>query len=246
MAWIFAALIFGAAAAWAQDSTPVKCQAPPPLRPSPSLRETKLVCGSNTITQNVSLPALPASAIAIDRVASGKPPSDSGFLTALIAGAAGVFGALAGALASYLTVREKARSDLELETKRLYANMIAAERLRWLQDIRFRLCAFYKTLDLQYNMLKRPATTQQALTQQQLDDMSSEAMAECNMITLMLNPAKPDQATVRDAIQGALRVMQDAYVKRFDDAQYAARKHQAFDAMTRLGVETWRQVKTLR
>jgi len=176
----------------------------------------------------------------------------SSILVALITAAAGVLGAFAGAFASYLVARAKAKSDLDLETKRLQANVVATERLRWLQDIRQRLSTLYQQLDSQYNLLKRPVLPgQSATTQQQLDDMSSQVMEQCNMITLMLNPAKPDQAALRDALQGALQFtllcFQQAAVgaKSFNDAQYSAYKQAAFDAMTRLGVDTWKQVKSL-
>jgi hypothetical protein len=173
-------------------------------------------------------------------------------LVALISGAAGVLGAFAGAIASYLVARAKAKSDLELETKRLSANVIAAERLRWLQDIRQRLSTLFQRLDFQYNVLKRPvAPGLVPATQQQLDEMSTEVMGQCNMITLMLNPAKPDQAALRDSIQGSLQFMQCVFqqasngIRTFDDAKYTTSKQSAFDAMTRLGVETWKQVKSL-
>lgn len=183
---------------------------------------------------------------------SGNVPASSSTLVALISAAAGVLGALAGGLASYLVAKQKAKSDLELETKRLQANLVATERLRWLQDIRERLSNLYKQLDLQYSLLKRPvAPGASATTQQKLDEMSSEIMEQCNMITLVLNPAKPDQAVLRDALQRALGFMMPVFqqaaagTKTFNDAEYASHKQAAFDTMTRLGVETWRQVKSL-
>lgn len=176
----------------------------------------------------------------------------SSTLIALISASAGVLGAFAGAFASYLVAREKAKSDIELESKRLQANVIATERLRWLQDIRQRMSTLYQQLDFQYNLLKRPvAHNQGTTTQQQLDDMSAEIMAECNMITLMLNPAKPDQAALRDAIQSALQFTQQCFQqaavgsRNFNDHEYRTYKQAAFDAMTRLGVEAWKQVKSL-
>lgn len=67
------------------------------------------------------------------------------------------------------------------------------------------------------------------------------------MITLMLNPAKPDQAELRDTLQQVLVFMLSAFQQAaaFNDTEYTRLKQAAFDSMTRLGVETWRQVKSL-
>ncbi|MFP2405431.1 hypothetical protein ACLEVJ_21230 [Enterobacter ludwigii] len=249
------ALLFAFAPVWAEESgAKATCELPRPTlprKPAQAVRpEISLVCGSNTVSQTVSMP--PPPAITTVPSPSGNVPAGSSTLIALISAAAGVFGALAGGLASYLIAREKAKSDLELETKRLRANLVATERLRWLQDIRERLSKLYKQLDLQYNLLKRPMVPSESATkQQQLDVMSSEIMEQCHMITLMLNPAKPDQAELHDALQDALEFILTAFqlaaagTKTFNDNEYARHKQAAFNAMTRLGVETWRQVKSL-
>lgn len=81
--------------------------------------------------------------------------------------------------------------------------------------------------------------------------MSAEIMGQCNMITLMLNPTKPDQAALRDALQRALAFMMPLFQQAqaggntFNKAEYTSYKQAAFDAMTRLGIDTWRQVKSL-
>jgi hypothetical protein len=245
------ALLFAFAPVWAEESgAKATCELPRPTlprKPAQAVRpEISIVCGSNTVSQTVSMPPMPA--VTTVPSPSGNVPAGSSTLVALISAAAGVLGALAGGLASYLVARQKAKSDLELETKRLQANLVATERLRWLQDIRGRLSNFYKELDMQYNHLKRPVVSgSSATTQQQLDVFSSEIMGQCNMITLMLNPDKPDQAELRDTLQQVLVFMLKAFQQTavFDDTEYARLKQAAFDAMTRLGVETWRQVKSL-
>ncbi|EMH0546646.1 hypothetical protein ABUL17_06990 [Enterobacter hormaechei] len=245
------ALLFAVTPAWAEESgAKALCELPRPKLPRKAAQtikpEISIVCGSNTISQTVSLPS--TQALTTIPSQSGNAPSGSSAIVALISAAAGIFGAFAGGLASYLIARHKAKSDLELETKRLQANLVATERLRWLQDIRVRLSDLYKQLDLQYNHLKRPVVPGSiATTQQQLDVMSSEIMAQCNMITLMLNPAKPDQAELRDTLQQVLAFMLRAFqhAAALNDSEYTRLKQAAFDAMTRLGVETWRQVKSL-
>jgi len=248
---VLATLLLCSGATSAQD-TPAQLECKPLRQPPPRTvtpvahPEVNVVCGANSITQTFATQPLPSDL-------TTSPPkrqddSSSSYMTALISGAAGVLGAFAGAFASFLVARTKAKSDLELETKRLSANIIAAERLRWLQDIRQRLSILFQQLDLQYNVLKRPNGT---ASQQQIDDMSSEIMAQCNMITLMLNPNKPDQAALRNALQNSLVFMLSIFqqastgARAFNDAQYTAYKQAAFDAMTGLGVETWKQVKSL-
>lgn len=248
-------LLFALTPVWAESSgAKAECQPSRPTQPRKLFQTTRpdvsVVCGSNTVSQTVTMP--PALAAATVSSPSSNVPANSSTLVALISAAAGVFGALAGGLASYLIARQKAKSDLELETKRLKVNLVATERLRWLQDIRERLSNLYKELDLQYNFLKRPvAPGSSATRQQQLDAMSSEIMCQCNMITLMLNPAKHDQAALRDALQQALKFTFEAFQQQptgnntLNDTEYARYKQAAFDAMTRLGVDTWQQVKSL-
>lgn len=254
---VVAALLLSASYSNAQDgSTQSECKPSHSTKPPPSTRilrpDVNVVCGANSVNQTFSSQVNPENPILSHTKRQDDSLASPSLLVALVTGAAGVLGAFAGALASYLVARAKAKSDLELETKRLSANVIATERLRWLQDIRQRLSTFFQQLDLQYNLLKRPLKLETAsATQQQLDEMSSEVMAQCNMITLMLNPTKPDQAELGDSLQRSLKFVQLVFQQvsigapAFDDTQYSANKQAAFDAMTRVGVETWRQVKSL-
>ncbi|HAT2781394.1 hypothetical protein ISO89_17690 [Morganella morganii subsp. morganii] len=249
------ALLFAFTPVWAEESGEnTICELPRPPQPRKSAQpvrpEISLVCGSNTVSQTVSMQPTPTTTTV--QTPSGNVPTASSTLIALISAAAGVFGALAGGLVSYLVARQKAKSDLELETKRLQANLVATERLRWLQDIRERFSNLYKQLDMQYSFAKRPVAPNNIATiQKQLDEMSSEIIEQCNMIMLMLNPAKPDQAKLYDTLQLVLtfilRIFQQtpARITNLDDSEYATYKQAAFDAMTSLGVETWRQVKSL-
>lgn len=250
------ALLFVFTPVWAEESeAKAICELPRPMLPRKSSVQTvrpeiSVVCGSNTISQTVSMP--PTQSINTVPTPSGNISTGSSTLIALISAAAGLFGAFAGGLTSYLVARQKAKSDLELETKRLQANLVATERLRWLQDIRHRFSNLYKQLDMQYSFVKRPVAPGNIATiQKQLDEMSSEIMEQCNMIMLMLNPAKPDQAKLYDVLQQVLKFIQRVFqqapgtITNLDDIEYAGYKQAAFDAMTCLGVETWRQVKSL-
>jgi len=249
----FVALSFFATMSSAQDA-PTKPQCEPP-RPGPSrpstqaLRpEVNVLCGSNSITQTLSPQPQPSESHSKPTSASAESP----LLAALIAGAAGVLGAFAGALVSFLVAREKSRSDLSIESQRLKANVVATERLRWLQDIRQRLSRFYQQLDLQYNHLQRPTPpNQHANKQQLLDEFSAEVMTQCNMITLMLNPGKPDQAALRVAVDKGLQLVLENFnpplpkSPGFNAPEYAENKRAAFDSMTKIGIETWKQIKSL-
>lgn len=247
------ALSFFATTASAQDApTKPQCEQPRsiPLRPSTQAPrpDVNVLCGSNSITQTLSPQPQPSEA-------HPTPTSDSAgspLLAALIAGAAGVLGAFAGALVSFLVAREKSRSDLSIESQRLTANVVATERLRWLQDIRQRLSRFYQQLDFQYSHLQRPTPPDlQAKKQLLLDEFSAEVMTQCNMITLMLNPGKPDQAALRVAVDNGLQLMLEnfnpppAKFPGFNVSEYAENKRAAFDSMTKIGIETWKQIKSL-
>lgn len=254
---VLVALILRASSINAQDVlSQAECKTPnhPQHYPTKSgvPPEVNVVCGANSVTQT-----LPTQAAQNDTTKSSTKsrddfPQGSSLMVALITGAAGVLGAFAGAMSSYLVALAKAKYDLELETKRLSANVIATERLRWLQDIRERLSTLFQQMDLQYNLLKRTVdSSRDQTTQKQFDELSLEVMRQCNMITLMLNPEKPDQAALRNSLQKSLAFMNNAFqdpktaVTIVYNDQYIINKQAAFDAMTRLGVETWKQVKSL-
>jgi hypothetical protein len=249
-------LLWAASTGFAQDAVQKQeCGAPKPPsqhRPAQMPRpEVSVQCGANSINQTFPSAPSPSSS------ASAKNPSesaeDASLWVALIAGASGVLGALAGALASLVVARKNAQVQLQLETMRLRASVITEERLRWLQDVRARLSKLYREMDMQYSLLKRPIPTgQQAQVQQTLDAMSAEVMEQCNIVTLMLNPKKPDQASLRNELQSALAFMQDCFAQRstgiqsFNDQHYQSIKQLAFDALTRVGIETWGQIKELQ
>jgi hypothetical protein len=171
---------------------------------------------------------------------------------ALVAGGSAVAGALLTAVLSYFGIRHTIRSQHAIEQQRLQATIVSAERLRWLQDIRFRMAGVYAKMDMQFNLLKRPVSEpQRSAKQSELDELSTDVMVQVNLIHLMLNPAKPAQAKLRNALQ----TNQAFLAAHFGDPHqaktessflaYQQIKQEAFDALTEIGVETWKQVKAL-
>lgn len=171
---------------------------------------------------------------------------------AWVAGGSAVAGALLSALLSYFGIRETIKSQYAIEQQRLQATIVSAERLRWLQDIRARLAGVYAQMDMQFNLLQRPVSeSHRSARQNDLDELSKEIMAQVNIIHLMLNPGKPAQAKLRDSLQAnqtflAVHFAQPEEAKTESSfIAYQAIKQSAFDAITEIGVETWRQVKAL-
>lgn len=200
----------------------------------------------------------------LQQIADNTAHSDSMWV-AIIAGGAGVFGACIPALLSYFA----SNRAQEMEEKRLRASIVTTERLRWLQDVRQRLARFYVQLDMQYNFLKRPVpTTPEAKIeyQKQLDDFSNEVNEQCNIITLMMNPEKPEQNSLKTALQNALIFVSQCIQIRntfvsgntgtilplspseipFNNEDYRKIKTEAFDSLTKIGIKTWEQIKDLK
>ncbi len=120
--------------------------------------------------------------------------------------------ALTVAVSSYFVAKKTAESQAGIETARLRATLITSERLRWLQDIRQRLSRLYREMDMQYNHLKRPVVqAQSASFQGALDAQSGEIMEQSSVITLMLNPGKPEQQALRTAVNDALLFMLECF-----------------------------------
>ena len=176
--------------------------------------------------------------------------SSSSLEIAWVAGGSAIAGALATAVLSYFGIRHTIKSQHAIEQQKLQATIVSAERLRWLQDIRGRMADVYAKMDMQFSLLQRLNPTASVI-QQELDDLSKDIMVQVNIIHLMLNPERAAQAKLRQSLQQNLEFLS----AHFSDPQKAATqssyteylriKQGAFDALTEIGVETWRQVKAL-
>jgi hypothetical protein len=178
---------------------------------------------------------------------------DSSLWVAIVAGGAAILGAVVTAIFSYCVAARTAKSQRAIESDRLHASIVTAERLRWLQDIRQRFSELYAELDMQYNRLKRPVPADQAAAfQRTMDKFSAKITEQSNVITLMLNPGKADQAALGNSLQGTLAFLTACFSEKnqgrvdFDDAQYALLKQTAFDSLTRIGIATWARIQRLQ
>jgi hypothetical protein len=130
---------------------------------------------------------------------------------AIIGAAAGLIGAAIGGAGGYFGVKRTTASHERIETARMRVEVVTAERLRWLQDLRQRLSQLYVEMDMQYNILQRPVPIGgAAAVQAEHDAMSRKVMEQCNMIMLMLNPARQQQEALRQALTQALAFMMAA------------------------------------
>lgn len=171
---------------------------------------------------------------------------------ALVAGGSAVAGALVTAFLSYFGIRHTIKSQHAIEQQKLLATIVSAERLRWLQDIRARMSNVYAKTDFQLNLLQRPVSElDRPVRQNELDEMSKDVMVQVNIIHLMLNPGKPTQAKLMNSLQlnqgllGVLFANPQAAGSEQSLLAYKEIKQHAFDSLTEIGVETWRQIKTL-
>jgi hypothetical protein len=104
---------------------------------------------------------------------------------------------------------------------------------------------------MQYNYLKRPIPTGGHTDYQKTADIfSNEINEQCNIITLMLNPKKENQANLRNALHQALGFMVECVeIKKtstnFNDEKYLTLKRTAFNSLTAIGIETWDRIKRL-
>lgn len=195
---------------------------------------------------------MPTQLELLQRIAENTSNS-SPLLVAWVAGGSAVAGALLTALLSYFGIRHTLKSQFAIEQQKLQANLVSAERLRWLQDIRSRLADVYAKMDMQFNLLQRPSTEDdKAARQNELDELSNVIMVQVNIIYLMLNPGKAAQAKLRDSLQLnqqflAVHFAQPEQAKTESSfIAYKEIKQGAFDALTEIGVVTWRQVKALQ
>ena len=189
----------------------------------------------------------------IREIAENTKPTNSSLWIAVVSSASALFGALIGAVLLYRGAVRQIASSQNIEQRKLQANIITTERLRWLQDIRARTSNFYADLDMHYSLLKRPINAQQNPQHQaNMDDLAKKVMVEFNQITLLLNPAKTEQHEMRLALNDALKFFEQCVAQRnsgnssFNDQFYSATKTDVFNALTFIGAETWKKIKQLQ
>jgi len=144
---------------------------------------------------------------------------------------------------------KKLEASILTEEAKLKANILATERLRWLQDLRGKFADLYANLDMQLSHLQRPGQAEQ---QEQLDKLSADIMLRVNSVLVMLNKTKPHQGDLYAALNEAQRFVLEVFARKrpgaptpVDKAKYADIKQKAFDAVEAIGARAWRKVKTL-
>ena len=130
---------------------------------------------------------------------------------------------------------------------------MTTERLRWLQDLRAKVAAFYAQIEMQLSHLERPVgADQSAKYQDMLDKFSFDVMTECYAIFPMLDTEKEDQAKLREALDSSLCFAKERfaektlYALKIDMAPFAQLKVTAFGALEEIGRKAWKKVQALQ
>ncbi len=178
--------------------------------------------------------------------------SNSSMHTALVAGGSAVAGALASALLSYFGIVRTIRAQTLIERQKLQATVVTTERLRWLQDLRAKVAAFYAQIEMQLSHLERPVSAVQAAKYQEtLDALSMEVMSQCYAIFPMLDTAKEHQCKLRSALDSSLTFVRARFAEKtnaemqIDMAPFAKLKADAFGALEEIGRKAWKKVQAL-
>lgn len=172
---------------------------------------------------------------------------------AAISSASTLIAAGIGAVLLYRGTAKQVEATNIIEEKKLLANIITTERLRWLQELRLKSSEFYANLDMNYSLLKRPINPQDNPEyQEQSDKIAEKVMIQCNQIGSLLNPRKQHQKLMRKLCNNALSIFQEAVSERnsgdfmFDDEKYSTNKTNFFNSLTEIGIKTWAQIKELK
>jgi hypothetical protein len=189
----------------------------------------------------------------LTQISEHTKPDNSAIWIAAISSLSALIGAGIGASLLYRGTAKQVEATNEIEAKKLQANIITTERLRWLQELRLKGSEFYANLDMNYSLLKRPINPQDNPEfQKQADVIAEKVMVQCNQIILLLNPKKKHQEAMRHSCNDALTIFQESVAKRnggnldFDDEKYSNNKTLFFNSLTEIGVETWAQIKQLK
>lgn len=178
--------------------------------------------------------------------------SNSSIHIALVAGGSAVAGALASALLSYFGIVRTIRAQSLIERQKLQASVVTTERLRWLQDLRSKVAAFYAQIEMQLSHLERSVhPVQSAKYQETLDSLSMEAMSQCYAIFPMLDTTKEDQGKLRSALDSSLSFAKARFAEKTHDEMqiemtpFVAMKLEAFTALEEIGRKAWKKVQAL-
>lgn len=189
----------------------------------------------------------------LTQISEHTKPDNSAIWIAAISSASALIGAGIGAALLYRGTAKQVEATNIIEEKKLQANVITTERLRWLQELRLKSSEFYANLDMNYSLLKRPTNPQDNPEyQEQADKISEKVMVQCNQIFCLLNPKKQHQKLMRESCNNALAIFQECVTKRntgdfnFDDEEYSKNKTEFFNSLTEIGIETWAQIKQLK
>jgi nitrate/nitrite-specific signal transduction histidine kinase len=183
-----------------------------------------------------------------ENTSGGQP-----LFVALVAGGSAIAGSLLTGILSYIGIRHTIASQNEIERAKLQASIVTAERLRWLQDLRNKVAAFYANIEMQLSHLKRPVTeTKAAEFQELLDRFSESVMKDCYSIFPMLDREKDHQRELHDALNETLTFAKKTFAKKtfaplqFDVEEIKLIKSKAFDALEAIGRKAWTKVQKLQ
>jgi hypothetical protein len=195
------------------------------------------------------------------KIADNTAGPQSTWILPLITGGTAILAALVTATFAYLTTRrtithqkdveyKKLETSILTEDAKLRANIVAVERLRWLQDLRAKFADLYANLDMQLSYLERPGSP--ADQQDALDKLSADIMLRVNNVLVMLNKSKPFQSDLYAALNDAQAFIFEVFAKKrpgtpnpADRTKYAGIKRRAFDAVESIGARAWQKVKML-
>lgn len=137
----------------------------------------------------------------------------------------------------------------KLETNKLKATLVTAERLRWLQDLRARVSSYYADAEELTDLLIIPVSgPEEKARNKELGRLHRELRIAANNVTLMLSPSDPDQKRLIDQIESTRKhidgyMSAHAFQPRIEEI--ARDREQALAALTIVGTEAWRQVQAL-
>lgn len=178
--------------------------------------------------------------------------SNSSMSVALAAGGAAFAGTLISALLSYFGIARTIRAQTLIERQKLQATVVTAERLRWLQDLRGKVAAFYAQVEVQMSHLERPISAIHSKElQEEIDSISMEVMSSCYAILPMLDSANAEQSKLRSALNDSLTFAKAKLSEKtherlsIDMSPFARQRTEAFGALEEIGRKAWKKVQAL-
>lgn len=168
----------------------------------------------------------------------------SKYLIAIIAASSGILGASIPTIIQFFANRRLAENEKERLILQIKADVITRQRQTWIDSIRNTAKDLIAEFNKVYNLADGSA---KAITKEEFDKLHFEVRQKMAYIELHLNPNKPEQKAIVDAMNSVNNALHRYAINRSEehDAQYSQAMDKLASSLIVVFGLTWKKIKNL-